>query len=337
MVSPDLLMAGGFTKPTTKLVAILFQRGFANEFCTHRLGDLCADESRCSLDDSAVLLASMKTSDRIFPYLPIVAAIPALLSSLYLSNFAAAPRALLVQQATVAITAIVAALFSVRYSKPSFAVEKAPWLLLGLAALVCAPLLGGEASTPHRWLAFFGFSLYIAPVVIPCFLLFWHRARAGSNLATIAAAFTGFGLFIQPDAAQLTAFAIASVPILGLAAGGHFVRIVPLATLLLAAAVSWSFPDSLAPVTYVEGVFVLAAKSSVWLLFSAILAVVLPIGSLGWLAYRMRSSGILAVSLYFAVLYLLAPIQVTPVPLLGFGAGPILGYFIMASQVGRCN
>jgi hypothetical protein len=272
------------------------------------------------------------------PYIPIAAAIPALLGSLYLSNFAAAPRSILVQQATVAIIAIVAALFSVRYSKPSFALEKAPWLLLGMAALVCAPLLlSGEASTPQRWLTFFGFRLYTAPVVIPLFLLLWHHARAGSILSTVAAALMGLGLFVQPDAAQLTAFAIASVPILGLVASSRFVRLLTLAALLLAATVAWHVPDPLAPVPYVEGVFVLAAKSSVWVLFSAILAVALPIGSLGWLAYRMRSPGILAVSLYFAVLYLLAPVRVTPVPLLGFGSGPILGYFIMASQVGRYN
>ena len=55
MVCPYLKMAIGFaTQQTSKLAAILFQRGFANEFGDRRFRGLCADESRCGLDYSAV-------------------------------------------------------------------------------------------------------------------------------------------------------------------------------------------------------------------------------------------------------------------------------------------
>jgi hypothetical protein len=66
-----------------------------------------------------------------------------------------------------------------------------------------------------------------------------------------------------------------------------------------------------------------------------VLAAALPVMALGWLARKTSSPGILAACLYFTVLYLLAPAQVTPVPLIGFGAGPVIGYFIMADQVWR--
>jgi hypothetical protein len=275
------------------------------------------------------------------PLILIAATLPALLGSLLLLNVADAPRGLLIRQATVAMAAIVGTLLSVRYSKTRSASSKASWLLLVMAALVYAPILSGAPSIPHRWLEFLGFRLYMAPVVLPLFLLLWHRALSGGTtepvLPTLAAAAALVGLFVQPDAAQLTAFAIASVPVLGLSAGGRVVKLLTLAAFLLAAAVSWNLPDPLAPAPYAEGVFTLAARFSAWALFSAVVAAALPVLTLGWLAHRMGSPGILAVALYFAVLYLLAPVQVTPVPLLGFGAGPILGYFIMASQALRRN
>jgi hypothetical protein len=275
------------------------------------------------------------------PHILIAAALPALLGSLLLLDFAAVPRALLVQQGAVAVAAIVATLLAVRHSTASIASAKASWVLLGLAALVCVPIVSGTSSTPHRWLGFSGFRLYVAPVVLPLFLLLWHQALSGSKatviLSSVAVATAVLGLVVQPDAAQLTAFAIASVPVLWLSIDGRFVRLLTIAALLLAAAVSWNVPDPLAPVLYVEGVFLLAASYSIWVLLSAVLTAALPIIALVWLAHRMRSPGIFAVALYFAVLYLLAPVQVTPVPLLGFGASPILGYFIMASQARRSN
>lgn len=274
------------------------------------------------------------------PYTLIAAAIPALLGSFLLLNFVAAPRALLVQQAAVAVVALVAATFTLRHFKSNLTVKRMPWLLLGMAMLVCAPLIIAS-SVPHRWLGMFGFRLYIAPVVLPLFLLYWHRALSGDkttiNLSIIAALVAGVGLIAQPDAAQLTAFALASVPVIWISSNSLSMRLLPIGLLLGAAGFSWNIPDPLTPVPYVEGVFILASRFSVWALLSAVIACALPAIALALFAYRMRSLGVFSVSLYFATLYLLAPAQVTPVPLLGFGAGPILGYFLLVSQVRRLN
>jgi hypothetical protein len=277
--------------------------------------------------------------DHLAPQILIAAAVPALAVSLMLLQFAGVARALLLQQGAVAIVAIVAALLWVRYSTKSPASARSSWLLLGLAALICAPILSDTASTPNRWLGFSGFRLYVAPMVLPLFLLVWHSAFSGSAAMVMrahsAAAAAALGLALQPDAAQLTAFAIAAIALLGHLIGSQFTRFVSIAVLLITVAVSWITPDSLVPVLYVEGVFTLAASYSHWMLLWALLAAALPIIALLWLAYTMRCAGMMAVAIYLAVLFLLAPVQVTPVPLLGFGAGPILGYFIMASQARR--
>jgi hypothetical protein len=275
------------------------------------------------------------------PHILVAAPIPALLGSLLLLQLALAPRALVVQQAIVAIVAITSALLYLRYAKPKPTTRASLWLLLGTVALVWAPLLGVASSSPHRWLGLVGFRIYIAPVVLPLFLLLWHRALSDSQATAAssigAAALIGLGLLVQPDAAQLTAFALASVPVLGFSKPLRIARLLTLTALLGAAAVSWRQPDPFAPVPYVEGVFTLAASSSIWALLAAILSAALPITALAWLASRTGSKSVLAVMLYFVALYLLTPLQVTPVPLLGFGAGPIIGYFIMASQTGRSH
>ena len=272
------------------------------------------------------------------PLILVAAPIPALLGSLLIMQSAVAPRALVLQQAIVAIAAIAFALFSSQYAKPHSAIKAARWILLVTAAFVWAPLLSSASSPPHRWLGLVGFRMYIAPVVLPLFLLLWQRALSGdqatATLSIAAAALIGLGLLAQPDAAQLTAFALASIPILGFSKPLRIARLLTLTALLVAAAVSWWQPDPMAPVPYVEGVFSLAAKSSMWPLPISIVSVAFPLFALGWFALRTGSKSILAVMLYFGVLYLLAPLQVTPVPLLGFGAGPILGYFIMAGQAG---
>jgi len=271
-------------------------------------------------------------------YLLLVAALPALVGSILLLLAQAAPT-LAVQQATVAFISAAAMLAATRYTPSSTARQRTPWLLLGLAASIYLPLFDDAVASPHRWIVLQSFRLYVAPVVLPFFLLSWHGLREGekatSALSTGAAVAIALGLLLQPDAAQLTAFAFAAVPLLAYSAKTRTHKLAALVVLIIAAAASWWLPDPLVPVPYVEGVFELAGASSGWALVLAVIATALPVVALVWLAYSAQSLGILGVAIYYSVLYLLAPAQVTPVPLLGFGAGPVLGYFLMASQVSR--
>ncbi len=99
----------------------------------------------------------------------------------------------------------------------------------------------------------------------------------------------------------------------------------------------WRAPDPLAPVRYVEGAFVLAAEASPFALLAALIFAALPVTAFVWVARVTGSSGTCAVAVYYASLFALAPLQATPVPLLGFGAGPILGYCLVASAVSRTS
>jgi hypothetical protein len=66
-------------------------------------------------------------------------------------------------------------------------------------------------------------------------------------------------------------------------------------------------------------------------LLAAVVFAALPVLGLVWFALSTRCRAPLAIAAYYTTLFALAPLQVTPVPLLGFGSGPILGYFLVAS------
>ncbi len=254
---------------------------------------------------------------------------------------ASAPQVLVVQQAVIASMSAAAVLLYVHWAKLRPAQVLSPLALLAIAVVLFWPTLTGSSTSVHRWLNLFGFRLYVAPVVLPLLLLLWHQALSRRPplpaLAILCALLVGMALLVQPDAAQATALAIASIPILGFSSCNLPVRLFLMALLLLAALAAWQTPDLLHPVPYVEGVFHAAGSFSPWALPAAVVAALLPVGALTWLARRQASAGIFGVALYFATLYLLAPLQTTPVPLLGFGAGPILGYFVMVAHIARHN
>ena len=248
----------------------------------------------------------------------ILAALPAFLGSLFLMPRGGAGSAQLIQQAVVFALAALAC--TVLSRKPLVLTEKSCNRALLVATLwVALPLLF-PSSGPHRWLGAGGFRLYIASAVLPSVVLLLPQARG----AWIALLLIAVALAAQPDASQATAFALAGaayllrVPLSVLARVGLGVALAGAAT------VAWLRPDPLEPVSYVEGVLVLTQQVGPLALGLALVALTLPIAAL----LRL---GQVAVAVYYAAILFFAYRQLTPMPLLGFGVGPILGYFGVAS------
>ena len=273
---------------------------------------------------------------RLPRFLLFWAAAPAVVLGLWLLRVAEAPRS--VQTLQVVVASIAAAVFVVlaRIRRVRHASDF-QWLALALALSLFIPLLAGSPGGPERWLVLGSARLYLAPVVLPValFLLAAPLRAPASYAATVVAAATA--LVLQPDASQLSAFALAMLVLLAASTSHLLFRLALLAVLLCCAVVAWRSPDPLAPVRYVEGVFNLAAEVSPFALLAALISAALPVIAFVWVAQVTRSSGTFAVAVYYASLFALAPLQVTPVPLLGFGTGPILGYFLVASVVSRAS
>jgi uncharacterized membrane protein YciS (DUF1049 family) len=223
-----------------------------------------------------------------------------------------------IQQAVVfALAAILCTLLS---PKLRVLTEKQCNRVLLVAALLLALPLLIPSSGPHRWLGAGSFRLYVASVVLPSVVLLLPQVRnAWVALLVIAAA-----LAAQPDASQATAFALASAAYLLRALLSVLGRVGLGVALAGIVTVAWLRPDPLESVSYVEGVLVLVQQAGPLALFFALVALALPVAVL----LRLGQA---AVAVYYAAILFFAYRQLTPMPLLGFGVGPILGYLGMAT------
>lgn len=263
---------------------------------------------------------------------PFWAAMPAVTLGLWLLCLADAPRSAQTMQVAVLAVAVLVHAATV-WVRGRWSVSAPRWMALPLALSLFIPVMVAAPGEPARWLVLGSARLYLAPLVLPPLVLL--LAASGHALARYVATATAAtaALVLQPDAPQMTAFALALLVVLAADDGARSTRLVLFAVLLSGAIVGWRAPDPLTPVRYVEGVFSVAAATSPWVLAAATASAVLPVATLAWVAHRLRSRGTCAVAVYFGALFALAPWQVTPVPLLGFGSGPILGYFFVAGIV----
>lgn len=271
---------------------------------------------------------------RTLRFLLVWAAAPAIVLGVWLLHIAGAPRSAQTLQAVVASIAAVMSvvLVTVRRVRPPGDIR---WFALALALSLFIPLLADSRGGPERWLALGSVRLYLAPIVLPLVLLLLGAPFRAPVIHAASVALAAIALLLQPDAAQLSGVALAMLVLLASSSAPLLLRCALAAGLLLCTVVAWRIPDPLAPVRYVEGVFHLAAEISPLALLGALVCAALPVVALVWVARMTRSSGTFAVAVYYASLFALAPLQVTPVPLLGFGAGPILGYFLVASAIGH--
>lgn len=268
----------------------------------------------------------------------VLAVIPAFLGSLFLMYQGGASQAQMLQQVGVFVVAGV--LCAVVSRKPVVLKESVRnRLLAGAVLALLATLLLMPGEGPHRWIGVGGFRLYIASVVLPGTLLLLAQtvhsgtARPGWSLAILIA--TAAALAAQPDASQATAFALACLAFLLRAPLSLLARAGGIIALVAATVVVWMRPDPLQPVPYVEGVLDLALVAGPLALAVALLFLALPIAGLLHLS-RISSDrfGIIAVAVYYVSVMFFAYRQLTPMPVLGFGVGPILGYLGMAALVG---
>lgn len=257
----------------------------------------------------------------------VLAPLGALALSFWIMYTAGASSSVFAIQAAAIIGSAIAGLAISRTSRLSGAGTELWWLLLLLAALAAPLLLSSDG--PGRWLSIAGMRVYVAAVVLPSLFILLGRSATSAPVTGALVVATAGVLAMQPDAAQVTAFAAGVLTLLFRLPGAAPLRLVTAGVLAPLVILAWAQPDPLAPVAYVEGVFSVALDASPWVFAAALCAVVAPVvvllrlGSAG-----ERGTG--AVAMYYATILLLAPLQITPVPLLGFGAGPILGYCLAA-------
>jgi hypothetical protein len=205
------------------------------------------------------------------------------------------------------------------------------WLLTAASIVaILLPFASAGMLGVHRWISVAGLRLHASAIAAP--LIVWCVAAAASHgigRALAIGATAGIILAFQPDAAQATSLAAACAVVIVRARTKHPRQVLlSVAVLLVVSAASFVRRDPLPPVPHVEGIFdVVASGGPASAAMATAALVLLPVPFfVAW--YRHRSPASLALGVYVAMT-LLAPAWGTfPVPVMGYGASPILGYFI---------
>ncbi|HEU4881099.1 MAG TPA: hypothetical protein VFT45_02605 [Longimicrobium sp.] len=195
-------------------------------------------------------------------------------------------------------------------------------------AVLAATLLAPGADGVHRWVPLGPVRLHAAAVLLPLLMVALQglaQAR-GWWISTGVAVGVALLLLLQPDAAQATAFAAGCLILLLPLAGRDPLRLACLLVLPVLAGLSWLRRDPLAPVPYVEGIVGLAAGLGTgWAVAAVVSLLLLPLPF--FLAGRGagRHAG-LALGAYVTITLLAVFAGNFPVPVMGYGVSPILGY-----------
>ena len=202
---------------------------------------------------------------------------------------------------------------------------------LALAALAATFAMAGSMGV-HRWIQVGPLNVHAGAICLPVLIgalgvldAFGGKLRWAPLLLAISAATV---LLLQPDAAQATAFAGAAITLL--IANKQRTGAAWAAALAIAALAAWTWMrvDPLSPISYVEGIVGLARQSgSAWLVACIAALAVLPLPF--FVSALSRHSAVARALGVYLCICLLAPLfGAFPVPLIGFGLSPIVGYFV---------
>ncbi|GAA0537282.1 hypothetical protein FHS83_003428 [Rhizomicrobium palustre] len=220
----------------------------------------------------------------------------------------------------------------------AFALSKAsPQTALPLAILATAALATTLASPGmegvHRWIGLGPLKLNAAEAVLPLALVALASLTTNSRARLLLPAAIAVLLAKQPDASQACAFTGGALALVLTTAQPVILRALTIVAMIAAATLACLLPDPLAPVPYVEGIIGLAAQSSPILAALTVLALAaIPL----LIANAARSSntpapyrlGALSLAIYFALASIASALGAFPVPLIGIGLSPILGFWL---------
>ena len=221
--------------------------------------------------------------------------------------------------------------------RPTWRSRSWAWAIVGGAALLLlsATLVYPGVEGVRRWVSLGPLQLHAAFVALPALLIVLCAivrresvGRATWLFPCIAGIAAGV-LVLQPDASQASAFAVAVAVVLlqrgrvymsDWAAGGIVVG---------CALLAWSRPDPLEAVPHVDGIVGLAASLGAgWTIASALALGLLPLPFLSEASRRreQRPEGF-SLAAYFGIVCVAPFVGPFPVPILGYGLSPVLGYF----------
>ena len=219
---------------------------------------------------------------------------------------------------------VLGSVFIVRNKEEDSSVGKLSHSLL-IIALLILPFWSSDLDGVHRWLSIGPINLYIASIILPLLIIqLWKVNRESYVIGLIFIVL--IILLIQPDAGQLTAFAFATGIIVWKKTISNLIKILSITLITVIVSVSWCFLDDLAPVPYVEHIiFLVADLGNVWFVLGVLSLILLLVP---FIIYSKKTIISLSLGIYFLLTMIVTLVGNFPMPIMGNGISPIIGYVI---------
>jgi hypothetical protein len=217
-----------------------------------------------------------------------------------------------------------------RLASPLFARVVTLAAPVGLLAGLAGP---GQAGV-HRWVDVGPVHANVAALLLPAFVVALAAPVRDGPWKWLACAACAVLLVLQPDASQATAFAAAVLVVVVRLPAASAVRVGIAVLVSSGTVVAWLRPDPLAPVAEVEGIVGLAYDLSPPIAVAAVVALggaaLAPVIAATRLERPAARTAALALGAYL-VFSALAPLfGAFPVPLVGLGVSPVVGFWMGA-------
>jgi hypothetical protein len=210
-----------------------------------------------------------------------------------------------------------------------------PWFLLAAPVALAGTLLNASVDGVHRWIDIGPLHINAAAMMLPAAVVALAALRDRPWSWMLAAASLAL-LVLQPDASQATAFGAGMIVVLATLRAPAAVRAGGAAATLLAVVAAWMRPDPLAPVPEVEEIIGVAWT---WSPLAAVAAVALLAATALW-PMRIAASApgdartaALALTACLVATALAPFLGAFPVPLVGVGMSPVLGFWLGAGAL----
>lgn len=279
---------------------------------------------------SMKFVKELKMQLRLLRFIPFIVTLPSVMIGVIAMRFHGVPVFTYGQNIfCLVITGIISYFVISAKAKGKFENFANVTPFLGLLLLIFT-LFGSGFQEVHRWVSIGPINFYVSSIILPCIMIGLWRVLQGKEwwISVIITACIALILTVQPDASQLTAFGIPMIIFILSKEGNKLFRFGIAGLLSVLIVFSWVFLDSLPPVSYVENIIRLVAEmGTMWLVFGITSLVILP---LPFILFPPPDSKLLSFGLgiYFAAILLSTQFGNFPVPLMGYGISPILGYFL---------
>jgi cell division protein FtsW (lipid II flippase) len=262
-------------------------------------------------------------------FLPLVGAMPSVVVGAIAMKFHGIPQMIFGQNVACLLIAWLVSCFAVSIKHKTNKRNNLKVLMFISLIIYILTFIDGGIGGVHRWISIGPIRLYVSSILLPILIIQLGALFSVKSelLAIVITIIVSIMIFLQPDASQLTAFVVPMIIIIISKVNSNVLKYIVTILLVTLVILSWIFLDSLPAVPYVEEIVKMVSNMGVlWFILGIASLAMLP---LPFILLAPKSFKLLSrcVGIYFIIVIISTWFGNFPVPLMGFGVSPIIGYF----------